>query len=370
MSQSVAPHRPASCRNVSRHALLVGALALGLAACSEQKVASATAAPPARGDADLPEVLATIGGSEKITMADVRARIGDDLDQNENRYQLTKHKLVENTVRDILADRVLMAEAKQQGKTVDQLLEAEIGAPLEPSPVEIEAWYNENQQRVGGRPLALIQTQIANYLRTERRNDATDRLQARLNAEKGVKLNYAPFRLPIENVGSPAIGPESAPVTLVEFSDFECPFCGRFYPTLKRVEQEYMDRVRIVYRQFPLTSIHPNAAKAAEASLCANEQGKFWDMHDLLFQEQAAIAIKDLKLKAVRLGLDAKKFDECLDGGRMAAKVQEDTREGQRLGVTGTPALFINGVPVDGGAVSWPTMQKLLDKELAAVAKK
>ena len=153
MSQSVAPHRPASCRNVSRHALLVGALALGLAACSEQKVASATAAPPARGDADLPEVLATIGGSEKITMADVRARIGDDLDQNENRYQLTKHKLVENTVRDILADRVLMAEAKQQGKTVDQLLEAEIGAPLEPSPVEIEAWYIENQQRDGGREM-------------------------------------------------------------------------------------------------------------------------------------------------------------------------------------------------------------------------
>src|SRR5829696_5557642 len=154
MSTFAASHHALPPRPMSSRWLVVVALGAGMAAgCSDQKAAAASPAassPAPAADRAFPEVLATVG-SEKITMADVRARAGDELDQNEHRYQLTKHKLVENTVRDILSDRVLMAEAKKQGKTVDQLLEAQIGGPLEPSEDEISAWYNENQARVGGR---------------------------------------------------------------------------------------------------------------------------------------------------------------------------------------------------------------------------
>ena len=161
------------------------------------------------------------------------------------------------------------------------------------------------------------------------------------------------------------MGAAGAPVTLVEFSDFDCPFCGRFHPTLKQLSQKFGDKLRVVYRQYPITSLHPNAFKAAEASLCAHDQDKFWEMHDVMFQEQGRLSIRELKEKAGRIGLDAKKFDGCLDSGRYTGKVQDDLGEGGRVGVTGTPALFVNGVPVEGGAVSIEVISKLIEKELA-----
>jgi protein-disulfide isomerase len=294
----------------------------------------------------------------------VRARVADNLDQNETRFRVTQHKLVDNTLRDILSDRMLAAEAKKQGKTVDQLLAAEVGGSLEPSEIEIAAWYRENQARTGGRALEQIAPEIGNYLRKTRRNEATEKLEDRLKAEQKVDVRYSPYRLTFDNADAPARGASDAAVTVVEFSDFECPFCGRFYPTLKRLEERYGDKVRIVYRQFPLTDIHQNAFKAAEASLCAQEQGKFWEMHDLMFQEQSQLTIRDLKIKANRLGLDQSKFDACLDTGRFAAKVQADVREGERVGVSGTPALFVNGVALDGGAVPFETVAKAIDREL------
>jgi protein-disulfide isomerase len=127
--------------------------------------------------------------------------------------------------------------------------------------------------------------------------------------------------------------------------------------------------VRIVYRQYPIPSLHPYAFKAAEASLCAHEQGKFWQLHDAMFQDQNKLAIRDLKDKAARLGVDQKKFDGCLDSGKYTEKVQEDLRDGARAGVTGTPALFVNGVPIDGGAVGFDLVAKALDKELARAKK-
>lgn len=346
---------------------LVTCAALGftLAACSDQKAA---AAPPPRSsatssDTSIPTVLATIG-DEKITMADVRARIGDDLDQLESRYRQSQHKLIETTLDEILRDRVLLAEAKKQGKTVEQLVEVEAGGTLEPTDVEIAAWYKDNQSRVGARTLEQIRPQIADYLRGERRKEAGAKLQQRLNKERSVVVALEPYRANLNNDGAPALGPSNARVTLVEFSDFQCPYCGRFFSTLKQLEQKYSDRVRIVYRQYPIPSLHPNAFKAAEASLCANEQGKFWELHDLMFQEQSLLAVKDLKAKAGRLGLNQKKFDECLDSGKFTERVQEDMKEGSRVGVTGTPALFVNGVSIDGGAVPFDVVAKVLDKQL------
>jgi len=297
-------------------------------------------------------------------MADIRTRVGGDLDRIETRYQLDRHKAIESTLQDIIRERVLDAEAKRQKKSVEELIMAESGGSLEPNEVEIAAWYKENQNRTGGRTLDQVRSQIADLLRNQRRKEATEKLKQRLDTERRVTVLLEPYRLALSNEGAPAKGPANAAVTLVEFSDFQCPFCGRFFPTLKRIEESYGNRIRIVYRQYPLTSLHPFAYKAAEASLCANDQGKFWEMHDLMFQEQDRIDVRNLKIKAGRIGLDQRKFDACLDSGRQAERVQADLAEGARVGVDGTPALFLNGVPVPGGAVPYETVARAIDKEL------
>ena len=146
----------------------------------------------------------------------------------------------------------------------------------------------------------------------------------------------------------PAWGPEDAPVTIIEFSDFQCPFCSRFFAqTYPQIKQEYEGQVRFVYRDFPLTSLHENAQKAGEAAECADEQGKFWEYHDTLFTSQA-LDLASLKSHASQLGLDTAAFDQCLDGGKYTEEVQKDYQEGISYGVTGTPAFFINGLSIIG----------------------
>src|SRR3990172_10280657 len=129
-----------------------------------------------------------------------------------------------------------------------------------------------------------------------------------LKKQYGFKSFLEPLRAEIAAAGFPSKGPASAPVTIVEFSDFECPFCGGLFPTLKQIEKTYSDQVRLVYRQFPLTNIHPYAQKAAEASLCANDQQHFWEVHDSMFGNQRELSIADLKQRAVDLKLDAPAF--------------------------------------------------------------
>ena len=139
----------------------------------------------------------------------------------------------------------------------------------------------------------------------------------------------------------PVLGNKNAPVTVIEFSDFQCPFCERFYSqTLPLLEQNYIStgKVKLVYRDFPLSSIHPDAQKAAEAAECADEQGKFKEMHDKLFENQNSLSTSSLKSYAAQLGLDAAKFNGCLDSGKYASEVQKDFNDGSAAGVSGTPS--------------------------------
>jgi len=201
------------------------------------------------------------------------------------------------------------------------------------------------------------------YLTEQRRNAALDAFVATLKKEYKVETYLEPLRSNVETAGFPAKGPAAAPVTIVEFSDFECPFCGALFPTLKQVEAKYGDKLRIVFRQFPLTNAHPHAQKAAEASLCANEQQKFWELHDAMFQDNKNLEVDALKQKASALKLDRTAFDACLDSAKYADAVKKDQFAGARLGVSGTPAMFING-RFFGGVLPLENLVKIIDEEL------
>lgn len=172
----------------------------------------------------------------------------------------------------------------------------------------------------------------------------------------------------------PVLGNPDAPVTIVEFSDFQCPFCRRLYfQTLPQIKEQYIKtgKVKFVYRDFPLTGIHDLAQKYAEGAECADEQGKFWLMHDKIFDEQERLGqgtifdytAEDIKTWARELGLDGAKFDECLDSGKYADEVQRDLSDGQRAGVQGTPGTFVNGRLVSG-AVPFGQFQTVIEEEL------
>ncbi len=163
----------------------------------------------------------------------------------------------------------------------------------------------------------------------------------------------------------PFLGDEDAPVTMIEWSDFECPFCGRFYSqTEEQLIQQYVDtgKVKFVYRDFPL-SFHPNAQKAAEAGECADEQGKFWEMHDLLFEQGVQGGVAGFKQYAQQIGLDTAEFSQCLDSGAMASEVQNDFNDGQRVGISGTPGFIINGQLVSG-AQPFQVFQQVIEGAL------
>ena len=189
-----------------------------------------------------------------------------------------------------------------------------------------------------------------------------------------------PSKVTVNTEGDPFLGPENASVVVVEFSDFECPYCQASYgtqdtlvarfksqdptweaavPKLKELANQ--GKIKFVYKDFPLSSIHANAQKAAEASECADEQGKFWEYHDTLFEKQT-LDIASLKQHAVDLGLDADQFNECLDSGAMASEVQEDLQQGSSYGVSGTPSFFVNGFKISG-AQSFSAFESLIEQE-------
>ncbi|MDG2050871.1 MAG: thioredoxin domain-containing protein [Myxococcota bacterium] len=182
-----------------------------------------------------------------------------------------------------------------------------------------------------------------------------------LREQAQVKVSLPRQRAQIEAVG-PSLGPPSAPVTLVEFSDFQCPYCARAVPTLKALREKYPDELRVVYRHMPL-GFHPNARAAAIAATCADAQGLFWPYHDQLFEQQNALTAEDLMTHAEAVGLDAVTFKVCLEAPETAATVDADNLAAESAGVTGTPAFFINGIFLSG-AQPLEVFEAVIDEEL------
>jgi predicted DsbA family dithiol-disulfide isomerase len=264
----------------------------------------------------------------------------------------------------LLRERVVGGEAARRGLTLDQLVVAEAGGSLEPTEADVTQWFGENEARLGGRTLPELRPQIADFLRTQRREQALAELERRLHRERGVVIHFEPSRVALELDGAPSLGAADAPVTLVEFSDFQCPYCRTFYPRLYQLEREFRGELRIVFLQFPLTSIHPHAFKAAEASLCAHDQGRFWQLHDAFFEGQQELALPQLKEKARQVGLAAQSFDTCLDSGKHSARVQAELDQGMKAAVSGTPAIFVNGSFLEGGALPYEALAGAVQREL------
>jgi len=170
-------------------------------------------------------------------------------------------------------------------------------------------------------------------------------------------------RADVPITGAPFRGSEKAPVTIVKFEDFECPFCKSVQPTLAAVLKKYDGKVRLVHKDLPLEQIHPQAQLAAEAARCAGEQGKFWDYHDTLYRNSPKLGAADLKGYAKQIGLNASPFDQCLASGKYKASVQNDLSEGAQLGLTGTPSFFINGREISG-ALPVESFAVIIDEEL------
>jgi protein-disulfide isomerase len=196
----------------------------------------------------------------------------------------------------------------------------------------------------------VLKPRIVEALRARSKEAARRTYLDGLRAKAGVKVTLPPPDLPVVEVaeaGNPARGPANAPVKVVVFSDFECPYCARVVPTLHELYGKYPGKIRMVFRDFPL-DMHESARKAGEAAHCANDQGKFWEYHDRLFAHQDRLKERDLVEHAKELKLDTGAFEKCLQSGRYKEDVERDRQEGERLGVTGTPAVFINGVLLSG----------------------
>lgn len=279
-------------------------------------------------------------------------------------YIRKEHEALEESLQRLVEEKLLELEAAKQGTTKEQLAAKEIQQKVtEPTAEDIDLFYKVNQSRIG-RPLEEVAEDIRKYLKQQRETEAHDAFLGRLEKEHQVIRLMEPLRFEMKESGRPSLGSPSAPVSLVLFSDFQCPYCKTFSQTIKEVIRKYDTKVRLVFRQFPLASIHPDAQKAAEASLCADAQHRFWEMHDSLFQNQSNLKEENLKAQARKLGLDAEAFNSCMASSRYKKYIEDDVRAGSTAGTDGTPTLFINGRYLNGGR-SAEEIGAIIDEELA-----
>lgn len=320
------------------------------------------AAAPAGAEAAVPETLAEVN-EEIITAEELRRALGMRLSQLEEQI----HEIKRQELQALISQRLLAQEAAKREISLEALLHEEVTAKVgSVSDTEVEAFYQANKARLSGEEAAVrqkIRTELQEQRITIRRLLFLDSLRSRTKVV--VRLPPPPItRIEVSSEGAPYRGSAEAPVTIVEFSDFKCPFCSRAQPTLKQLLERYRGKVKLVYRDYPLEAIHPEARRAAEAARCAQDQEKFWQYHDLLFSHFPQVGLEDLRQYAKQAGLDAVKFEECLVGGAHRATVQRDIDEGKRLGVAGTPAFFINGRPLSG-AQPLDAFIRVIEEELA-----
>jgi protein-disulfide isomerase/predicted nuclease of restriction endonuclease-like (RecB) superfamily len=310
-----------------------------LRAQAQVKVLVETVTPPG-SDADRGRVFATVNG-KPVTSGDIEDALKPLIfTVQEQVYDLRKKEL-DMRINDLLLDQ----EAKKQNKTPEALYDAEVLPRVKKiTDEDARKFYEENKNKING-SFGDLRAQIVQYLENREHSSAALAYAERLRKGASVQIFLKPPEPPVFEISiedRPWKGGANAPVTIIEFTDFECPSCGATQPVLEEVAKEFGDKVKLVARNFPLDQ-HKHALDAAEAAEAAREQGKYWEYAAILFKNQQALEVDKLKEYASQLGLDRKKFDAALDSHKYAGRVKQDLVDGEKIGVDSTPTVFING---------------------------
>ena len=300
-----------------------------------------------------------------IMAAEVDESLGNKLAQLREQIFTLRQKQLDT----MIDQKLLEDESAKRGVTISALVQTEVTAQV-PSATseEAEKFFKENSAKLKG-DFKSLEEQIKNFLTAQRLQARQQEFLKSLRAAAKVDVFLARppiFRSVVAVDGAPVRGGANAPVTIVEFSDFLCPYCRKAQPMLQSLRAKYGEKIKIVYRDFPLDNLHPQARAAAEASRCAMEQGKFWEFHDKLFNESDG-SPATLSRVVKEIGMDVAAFETCNSSGKYKTPVQASAQEGARLGITGTPTFFING-RILIGMQPLDSFVSIIDEELAAAA--
>lgn len=294
-----------------------------------------------------------------ITEQDLAEAAGPQLMQLRTQEYDAKSKILESLIR----RKVVQMEANKRHLTPDQLMEQEVDSKMtEPTDAEVEAYFL-GQTRPGA-SLEDMKEQFRSALKQLKLTKARQAYADSLRAKTEVAVYLRPPSIDVAFDPARVKGDPKAPVTIVEFSDFQCPFCKRAEPVLSSLLEKYNGQVKLAYMDFPLREIHARAEPAAEASRCAGEQGKFWEFHDSLFNDQGKLDDSDLIARAKTLGLQEEPFKACFTSGKFKERVDADRDAGMKAGVGGTPGFFVNGVFING-IKSQAEFEKVIDTQLS-----
>ena len=265
------------------------------------------------------------------------------------RHQKEIYELEQRELETWIIERLVKKAAEAKGLT-ERTYFAEVAKPTEVTDEEMRAFYKEQVMKTG-RSFEEVEDKLRDYLTAQKSQDLIRKEIDRLKKEAGVEIDIpAPdaVKATFELTGRPVKGNSTATVTIVEFSDFQCPYCSRANATVAEIMKAYPNDVRVYFLHFPL-AMHPEAMPAAVASHCAHQQGKFWTMHDAIFENQRALSSKKLEELAKMVGLDMTQYAACVKNPQTLAFVKADMKQGEVAGVQGTPTFFINGVQFPRG---------------------
>jgi protein-disulfide isomerase len=348
-----APGKPLAAAGHCLKALLVASFTVAVVAGNF--ASRVEAASPA----DTNPVLATVG-AHQITQDEVDARLLQSFSST-RLYDMRKQVI------DAMVDEYVVEQAaKKASLTDDQFLRSAVKVkPVTDS--EARDYYDKHKQQVDAqthnKPYDQIKSSLISALQKQRQDHEVESLLAKMRAEQGVKIALQEPRFSVTSVGNASTGGKDATLTIVEFADFQCPYCRSAEKPLSEIRKKYGNKIRLVYMDFPL-GMHAHAFDAASAARCAGEQNKFWQYHDALFADQGKLDPANLKATAAKNGLDMEKFNGCFDSKKYETALRKDMDQGSKLGISGTPTFFVNGREVSGSlpVTAW---SKLIDEELA-----
>lgn len=298
--------------------------------------AATTAATTPSSDA---RPAATVGGMV-ITMEELDKAAANQLAKvHQQEFQVRS-----DTLTGMIQQKLIANEAAARKVSEADLLQTEVDAKsAAPTPEEVSQYYEKMKSRMGGKTFDEVKGDIEKVLKAQKSNERRAQFLTELSTKNEVKIMLEPPRSTITlRATAPIMGPADAPVTIVEWSDYQCPFCKRAHPTIEQVMNEYKGKVRFSHLDYPLP-FHPMAVPAAEAVHCAGDQGKFWEYHKNLYEAPGDLSAADLAKRATDLGLDSAAFEACTASNKHDALIKTNYDDGAALGVTGTPAFFING---------------------------